>query len=261
MNANDIHRSPADKHKSELHKIKEAAAHFLPGDAFIAGGALTSVFTRREIKDVDIYFRSEESFRSAVESAYADELWCVAATDRAVTFVDGSCVVQLMCFDWFDSPVAIFDAFDFTACMAAYDIQAQEFVFHESFLKHAAQRHLSFHSGTRYPFGSLLRVLKYQSKGYSIGQGDLLRVALCCHRTPLNSWEDLAKAIGGQYGERVNLDDGRPFSIEAALTLFETSDVIVPATQQPMPGTAEELFALLRGEPYVDEADDWEAQL
>lgn len=243
MQITDVHVSAAAKHKSELDKIMAAADQFRPDRAFIAGGSLTSAFTGRAINDVDFYFRSKADFQRAVEDAYDEKLWCVAATDRAVTFVRGPLVVQLMCFDFFASPMEIFDAFDFTACMAAFDIEQQQFVFHEDFLKHAAQRYLKFHSGTRYPFGSLLRVLKYQSRGYTLGKGDLLRIALCCHRVPLNSWDDLAKAIGGQYGEKVNLNESQPFSIEAAIQVFENTEITVPTTAQEMPGNAEALLA------------------
>lgn len=230
-------------HASELGKILQAAAHFTPPGAFIAGGALTSAFTGKDINDVDMYFKSKAAFIEAVEMAYDERLWCVAATDRAVTFVQGSEIIQLMHFDFFETAEQVFDAFDFTVCMAAYDLDTTEFTFHEDFLKHASQRYLRFHSGTRYPFGSLLRVLKYQSRGYTVGKGDLLRIALCCHRTPLNSWDDLASAIGGQYGEKVNLDASQPFSIEAALQVIEISDFTVAATPDEMPGFSEELLA------------------
>lgn len=230
-------------HPSELKKILAAGAGFMPPRAFIAGGALTSAFTGRDIKDVDLYFKDLQAFKAAIEMAYDDGLWCVSATDRAVTFVQGKSIIQLMHFDFFPTAEAVFDAFDFTVCMAAYDLDSKEFLFHESFMKHAAQRFLRFHSGTRYPFGSLLRVLKYQERGYSIGKADLLRIALCCHRTKISSWDELAAAIGGQYGEKIQLDASQPFSIEAALEVIQNTDFSVPSTPEEMPGNAEELLA------------------
>lgn len=230
-------------HKKELDLITKAASHFLPEGAFIAGGALTSAFTNTPINDVDMYFKSEELFKQAIEHAYDDALWCVAATDRAVTFVHDDNIIQLMHFDFFETPAAVFDAFDYTVCMAAYDLDAKEFVFHEDFMKHAAQRKLSFHSGTRYPYNSLLRVLKYQQRGYTINKADLLRIGLSCQRVPVNSWEDLADAIGGQYGEKALLETEAPFSLEAAIDLFATTEeFIVVKDKQDMPGNAEELL-------------------
>ncbi|MFC6414241.1 hypothetical protein [Massilia varians] len=235
----------AAAHPKELSKITNAAENFLPAGAFIAGGALTSAFTNTEIKDVDLYFKTKAAFIEAIEQAYDEGLWCLAATDRAVTFANGESIVQLMHFDYFPTADAVFDAFDFTVCMAAYDIDEKTFVFHDDFLKHAAQRFLRFHSGTRYPFGSLLRVLKYQQRGYTIGKGDLLRIALCCHQVDLNSWDDLARAIGGQYGEKVKIDADQPFSIEAALAMFDDAEIMVAAESEEMPGNAEDLLATI----------------
>lgn len=229
-------------HLQELKRIKESADDFLPEGAFIAGGALTSAFTKQPIKDIDLYFKSKESFIQAVEDAYDNGMWCLAATDRAVTFASNEHIIQLMHFDFFKNPEEIFDAFDFTVCMAAYDIDAETFVLHDDFLKHAAQRFLRFHSGTRYPFGSLVRVLKYQERGYSIGKGDLLRIALCCHEIPLSSWDDLARAIGGQYGEKAKIDESEPFTMDAALKIFDNSDIMVHSDPEEMPGSADELL-------------------
>jgi hypothetical protein len=230
------------QHYKELQQIKQAAGHFMPEGAFIAGGALTSAFTGTSINDVDFYFKNKEAFISAVAQAYDENLWCVSATDRAVTFVDRTNVIQLMHFDFFESAEAVFDAFDYTVVMAAYDIDKQDFVFHEDFFKHAAQRFLRFHSGTRYPYGSLMRVLKYQDRGYKIGKSDLLRVGLACQKVDLNTWDDLAKAIGGQYGEKAAIETDKEFSIDAALDLFKDAEITVAAAAEEMPDNAYDLL-------------------
>lgn len=230
------------KHDAELNKLLSAAIHFTPPGAMIAGGALTSIFTGQPINDVDMYFKSREDFMRAVEVAYDRNLWCVHASDRQVSFAHGDDIIQLMHFDWFPDAHAVFDAFDFTVCMAAYDIDTESFVFHEDFLKHASQRYLKFHSGTRFPFGTLLRTIKYRERGYTLGKGDLLRIALCCHRVPLESWEDLASAIGGQYGERVSLSTDEPFSIQAAIDVLANGEFTVKAVPEAMPGSADELL-------------------
>jgi hypothetical protein len=229
------------QHKKELQNILAAASHFTPPGAFIAGGALTSSFTGNDIKDVDIYFKSKEDFIAAVEQAYDEGMWCVAATDRAVTFTCYNNIIRLMHFDFFKTAEEIFDAFDFTVCMAAYDLDTKEFIFHEDFLKHAAQRFLRFHSGTRYPYGSLMRVVKYQQRGYTIGKSDLLRIGLSCQRVAINSWDDLASAIGGQYGDKAKIETDVPYSLEAADDMFKDTEFVLKEKEN-MPGTAEELL-------------------
>lgn len=239
-------------HAPELRKIQDAASGFAPAGSFIAGGALTSVFTGQPINDVDLYFKTKEQFIAGVQKAYDTGLWCVAATDRAVTFAHGQKILQLMHFDFFPSADDVFDAFDFTVCMAAYDFDADAFHFHPEFFKHASQRYLRFHAGTRYPFGSLLRVMKYQGRGYTLGKGDLIRIALCCHEVPLNSWDDLAAAIGGQYGEKVSLATDKPFSIRAAIDVIANAEFTCATIPEEMPGSADELLAkigVIRGNP------------
>ena len=244
------------QHVKELQSILKAGQHFAPKGAFIAGGALTSAFTGLGINDVDIYFKNKEAFIEAIQQAYDESLWCVSATDRAVTFVRDNSVIQLMHFDFFETAEAIFDAFDYTVCMAAYDIDKEDFVFHEDFMKHAAQRFLRFHSGTRYPYGSLMRVLKYQQRGYTIGKSDLLRIGLCLQRVPLESWDDLAAAIGGQYGEKAKVDTDKPFSIEAALELFTDTETITYGDKEEMPGHAGALLFKL-GMIAEDQQDEY----
>lgn len=109
-------------YKAERRQIMEA----LPlrfDNAFVAGGAVTSVFTGAKINDVDVYFKSLRAFETGVYQAYEDGLWCVAASKRAVTFADRSNnIAQLMHFDYFPTADDIFGAFDFTICMGALDL-------------------------------------------------------------------------------------------------------------------------------------------
>jgi hypothetical protein len=233
------------KNENELKLIQKAGYHFAPEGSMVAGGAVTSAFTGQPINDVDLYFKSRRAFECAVASAYDEGLWCVHKTSRAVTFAYGDAVVQLVHFDWFSDAHAVFDAFDFTCCMGAFDNDAKEFVFHDNFLKHASQRYLSFHAGSRFPFGSLLRVMKYQARGYTIGKGDMLRIALACHKTPVASWTDLSEQIGGQYGERINLEGIGDFSIESAIEAIAKSSPFIASKAETMPGSSDELLALI----------------
>lgn len=229
-------------HEKESAQIKSAASGFMPRGAFIAGGALTSAFTGQAIRDVDMYFKDEQSFRNAVEDAYDEGLWCVASTDRAVTFVRNNDIVQMMHFDWFETASKIFDAFDFTCCMAAFNCETDEFIFHDDFLKHASQRFLKFHSGTRFPYGTITRVLKYQARGYTIGKGELLRIALKCATVSVGSWEELEQQIGGQYGAKANLNGSGEFSFDAAIAAMDGIEILTSAKADAMPGTADELL-------------------
>lgn len=257
-------------------------------NAFVAGGAVTSVFTNAKINDTDVYFKSRRAFELGVYQAYEEGLWCVAASKRAVTFASGETIAQLMHFDYFPTADAIFAAFDFTVCMGALDLDARVkshwdgvklvktgeehpesgFVLHPDFLKHNSQRFLKFNPGTRYPLASATRVLKYQQRGYTIGKGDIMKIALAVRGVRIESWEDLKDQIGGAYGDKVVFDkEDTPFTLAAAIEALTVDDAESEPWAQPandnMPGTPEGLLrhiATLNGVDYVApelDADGW----
>jgi hypothetical protein len=89
-----------------------------------------------------------------------------------------------------------------------------------------------------------MRLLKYQDRGYKIGKSDLLRIGLALQNVEMNSWEDLAAAIGGQYGEKAKIETDKPFSIEAAMDLFKDIEMetIQTDNREAMPGNAWDLL-------------------
>lgn len=239
------------KYANEVQKLLAGVERF--SGSFLAGGAITSVFTRQPINDYDLYFKSEDAFRSAVEEAYDCGLWCVDASKRAVTFASGNDIYQFMHFGFFPTAPDIFASFDFTACMAAYDFDAAELVMHDDFLTHCSQRFLRFNPGTRYPLASAVRVLKYQERGYSIGKGDITRIALACRKVKIESWEDLKDQIGGAYGDKVVLNAQGDFSIDAAIMALDPDTIWTSREAQEQPGNADDLLrklSELKGEPH-----------
>lgn len=234
---------PVTQYPAEYNKLFAAMPCSRPDGAFIAGGAVTSVFTNQPINDVDVYFKTKEAFIEAVRYAYEEDfLWCINASKRAVTFAHGDLIVQFMYFDFFPTAQDIFNSFDFTVCMGAFDCDTKEWVFHEDFLKHNSQRFLRFNSGTRYPIASALRALKYKDRGYTIGNGEFLKILLAARTPEINSWEELKDQIGGSYGDAVALEnEGIPYSPQAAVNSINPDRVWVRETQDN-PGNPEDLL-------------------
>lgn len=207
----------------EIEKLRKSA--YLPEGTFIAGGAVTSVFTNQPINDVDVYFKTREQFEGAIAYAYDNGLWCADISKRSVTFKDGDTIIQFMHFDFFPTADDIFKAFDFTVCMGAYDYDTKELVLHPDFLKHNSQRFLRFNPGTNFPLASATRVLKYQGRGYTIGKGDILKIALACRKVDINSWAELKDQIGGAYGYKVEIaGEDQPFSLDAAIEALTVAE-------------------------------------
>lgn len=180
--------------------------------AMIAGGALTSAFTHTEIKDVDIYFRDKESMTKAFVKIADDwENVYLGHTDKSITIRDleTGATVQFIHFDYFDSLKSVFEAFDFTVCMAGIDLKTGELEMSPNFLSDVTSRTLHFNRGTRFPYISLIRTRKYQEKGYKIGKGTILAIANACANWKIGTWEQAKEQLGGVYGDEIDVQVGQ----------------------------------------------------
>jgi hypothetical protein len=203
---------------------------------YVAGGAILSAVTKTEAADYDIYPKSR---KAAVDNIYylmeEESCFIVNISDRAVTLKCNShtndkgerVLVQVMMFDEFWCPKVIFDFFDFTVCMAAFDCDTKKYWFHDDFWADVASKTLRFNPKTRYPLNSMMRIGKYGNKGYVLPTSEMIRMSLTLMQSDLpTSWEDLEKVIGGTYGQQVKLHtEGLEFSIENAIQLFDDLSV------------------------------------
>lgn len=194
---------------------EEMFAALSEAQAIIAGGAVLSTFTHQEVSDVDVYFRSKESMAKAFDRITKEwDSVYLGHTDKSITLKDRETdrLVQFIHFDYFKDADAVFEAFDFTVCMAAVELSNEldyagyELVLHPNFLADALSRTLHFNNGTRFPYVSLIRTKKYQERGYKIGRGGLVAIGVACAQHPINSWEDAKYQLGGVYGHEINLE-------------------------------------------------------
>ena len=194
--------------------------------AFIAGGAITSLFTNSDINDFDVYFESE---RELVE--FLHELnggfTVVSHTDKATLLIRDTSKIQLIRFDYFKTANEIFDKFDFTVCMGAYSFKDKDFHFHDDFFKHNSQRVLQFNPKTAFPYISMMRVKKYETKGYSISKPQFARIMLACSLKPIKTYEDACEQLGGMYGADISsiIDNKDSFSVESLIDKLGKIDV------------------------------------
>lgn len=233
--------------QKELNKIKkllgtEAVSALKASKAILAGGALTSVFTGKEINDFDIYFRNFESLDLFLKNVYNKELLigedeeyadmspysliCVNSTNRSVLFSSGGenpTKIQLIHFGFYEEPEDIFESFDFTVNMAALDFADDSFVFHEDFFKDLAGRRLVINTKTNYPLITMLRLGKYQDRGYCPSKKEVLKLGLAVNNLKINSWEELEDQLSGFYGVDVSrmFTDKSSFSLDSAIEQLE----------------------------------------
>lgn len=195
---------------------------------YIAGGAITSIFTGNPINDFDIYFRSRKDYYEFFNNLY-NTITLVYCSHNALSFIvnDGreeskKTVYQAVCTGYYENAEEIFNDFDYTINMGAYDCKTGEFVFDDRFMIDNARRALVFNPNTKYPVASALRMSKYKDRGYTISKSNILKIAFTIAKQNITTWEEFEGNIGGAYGEivHINIDYNTPFDLDTAMSLL-----------------------------------------
>lgn len=203
---------------------------------WIAGGAILSVATKSDINDYDVYPKNKESFDALIHHLVLDnDCFVVNLTDRALTLKSNTVktknsermIIQVMYSEhFFPTAESIFEKFDFTVCMAAFDCDKKEYVFHEKFFEDATSRTIRFNTNTLFPINSLLRIGKYKEKGFYAPKTEMLKIAMAIINKGMpNSWQELEKQIGGAYGNEISIkSEGIEFNYENVIQLLSDMD-------------------------------------
>lgn len=231
LTKNTYQRFPNEekKLKKYLHDFED---YFKISNAIVAGGCITSLFTASEINDVDVYFRSKEDLSRFLCAAFSTEmgyLKLMHMTNRSVLLSDHNGLkIQLIVYKFFDSVQDVFNAFDFSVNMGAYDFKEDNFVLDERFMRHNAQRYIEINAKTDYPLISVLRVDKYREKGYRISKPQMLALLLRVSTLEMDSWDDALDHLGGMYGidpEKL-FDRTKDFSLEEAISQLQALETV-----------------------------------
>lgn len=229
----DIQVHPLDYYKRESKILSSMVPEdlyelFKSCNVYLAGGSITSIFTNKEVNDLDLYFTSYENFEKfyltvqQIEDAELNEidplsnvykrmiceeeykLYPVCLTEKSITFTGFSGrQVQCILFNFPKTPEDLFKSFDFSVNMGLFDFSNDCWVFHKDFLKHNAQNAVVINPYTSYPIVSLLRIYKYIDKGYSFSKKELLKLSVGIANLNFKTWEEVKTHFSGMYGEKV----------------------------------------------------------
>lgn len=197
--------------------------------AWIAGGAVTSVFTGREVNDLDLYFPSPEAAAKFTAWCWSKEYgYCdfFFASEKCLSFKHrggAGTIFQIIYYKFFETAEDIFNDFDFTVNMGAYHPATKKFILHEDFLRHNCQKTLQVNTNTAYPLISVLRTQKYKEKGYKISKPQMLRLLLAVSQKNFTSWQELKEQLGGMYGQNIDniFPEDQEFSLDVALECID----------------------------------------
>lgn len=183
---------------------------------YIAGGAITSVFTGNKINDYDIYFPSFSPVKDLeIEPFHTDLDFTrkklnqlarpIVETDFALSYEIDGIHIQLISLYAGMHIEKILSKFDFTCCMGAfcptqYNLEKCKdpiFILNDRFLMHNSQRRLVYNVNSQYPFASIIRMKKYMSRGYDISGLEMLKLVLKCNSVNIQNYADLRENMLG----------------------------------------------------------------
>lgn len=199
---------------------------------FVAGGAILSIVTGTEINDYDIYPKSKTDFENIlIDLIEKEDCYIINISDRAVTLksrkhknhLNEEYTIQVIFFKFQNTSEALFNTFDFTVCMAAFDCDTLTYSFHPNFYQDVASRTLRYNENALFPISSFLRVKKYREKGYELGKICNIKLAVSLmNRGMPNSWKDLQDEIGGLYGNNTYIDNNIEFSYDNLMLFLDS---------------------------------------
>lgn len=146
-----------------------------PIPTWVAGGSLSSQLCGRPVNDFDIFSNDPIAVCDWVRSRYGagDSTVRLFENDQVLNMHINNRKIQIIKNHSFASPQETCDAFDFTACCAAYD--GEQLFVHDRFFLDNAQKRLVVNK-LPFPLSTLSRSYKYVSYGYSLCPVGLNRI-------------------------------------------------------------------------------------
>lgn len=203
---------------------------------YVAGGAMTAIATGNhdKIADYDVYFSDVDSAVSAIRYMKDLNPHVGFISDKSITYViNNTTKIQFIYYAFYPTANDIFNHFDFTINMMAYNNIEEKLYTHENFWLHNAQRYLHINKDTFYPILSNLRVQKYVDKGYHTSRSEITKLSLAISSLNINTWVEAKAQLGNSYGYTLadfKKYENTEFSMEALFELLEkgmeSSDIL-----------------------------------
>ena len=160
-----------------------------PGTLFLAGGFIRSVIAGEKPSDIDLFGTTHGDLLRIAKDLTWERKGRYFETKNAITVLSHPRFPVQFITRWlFTDPIALVKSFDFTICQAVIWIEAGYFksVISPAFYSDLAARRLCYNFPQRQEEagGSLMRVIKFLKKGYTIQApslaGVVARLMLAC---------------------------------------------------------------------------------
>lgn len=135
---------------------------------FIAGGCFKNIFNHEQVKDIDVFFRTENDFLDACITVKSwDSIIPLYENKKVKAFKNTNSGLQIeLIRTVFGTPEEIISNFDFTITKAAFI--DDEFLYHKKFFEHLHTRKLVLDAAIPFPVSTFERTLRYTRYGYGL---------------------------------------------------------------------------------------------
>lgn len=180
---------PEDVHRVLSRLPKDVRDLMKEHPIIVAGGFIRAVIAREEAKDIDLFGPSDSVLEAGAEQIIQNRIGChVVRTDNATTVARFPQLPVQFIKRWkFDDAWTVIQSLDFTVCQAAIWFQPDSppswrSVAADTFYVDLASKRLRYTLPVREEAsgGSMLRVLKYLGRGYTISPESLAQVMARC---------------------------------------------------------------------------------
>jgi len=142
-------------------------------DFILAGGCLRDYLVNEKIKDIDV-FPKNQAGQDFIISKLKEKGKLMSENARLSNYTVNGKWFQVVKGQFYDSPEALINNFDYTICCIGYD--GKDLSTHENFFEDLACKRLRTNTLT-FPLSSLERIQKYIKKGYTACNGTMLSLA------------------------------------------------------------------------------------
>ena len=168
-----------DKTSWNFTKLNWLSQHMVGHNGFIAGGCFKQIFKDQRVKDIDIFFDSEEEWAGASEHYKRNDSFekrYVNKKVEAYKHKKTGLTVELIR-TIFGSPEEVLNCFDFTITKFVYYKQVAEdensdesieyrCLYHPQYFEHLLMKRLVLDDGIPFPASTFERMVRYVKYGY-----------------------------------------------------------------------------------------------
>jgi len=230
MTFENIQKIIEDKFEDWKSNIEDLSIrNLVNNNTIITGGCIASLLNKEPVNDFDIYMRTEEAaFLIARYYCNTVSIPCepVPGIDRitialpkgkpvkkkvpkekySVAYISPLAItltnkIQITV-RFFGEPKKIHSNYDFIHCTGYWTSWNKELHIHKNVID-ATEKKKLIYIGSKYPVSSLIRIKKFNARGWTITANQLLKIALQINDLDLNDKEQLKEQLVGVYAQNL----------------------------------------------------------